>query len=180
MCRTLISAVFAAVCAYLTGSLLQTVMHRWLGHKAVGTFFQRRHVHDHHRIYSPRHLVSSEYSAVERSLTPYYAVPAGAVIALLRLVLPLAPFVSFSTTILISFAAHAYIHKHYHLQRTWLERSSWFRRNRDLHYVHHRNARRNYAVIDFFWDRLFGTFAETPRNVDSGNRAFGDDKYPSS
>ena len=166
MNRTLISAVLAAMAAYLTASFLQTVMHRWLGHKAVGTFFQRRHVHDHHRIYSPRHFVSAEYSAVERSLTPYYAVPAGAVIALLRLVLPPAPFVSFATTIVVSFAAHAYIHKHYHLQRTWLERSGWFRRNRDLHYVHHRNARRNYAVIDFFWDRLFGTFAESPRSAD--------------
>jgi sterol desaturase/sphingolipid hydroxylase (fatty acid hydroxylase superfamily) len=170
MSRALTSAVFAAVAAYLTGSFLQTVMHRWLGHKAVGTFFQRRHVFDHHRIYSPRQLVSSEYSAVERSLTPYYAVPAACVVALLGLVLPLAPLVSFSTTILASFAAHAYIHKHYHLQHTWLERFGWFRRNRDLHYVHHRNARRNYAVIDFFWDRLFGTFTEAPQRPDSAKQ----------
>ena len=170
MSRALTSAVFAAVAAYLTGSFLQTVMHRWLGHKAVGTFFQRRHVFDHHRIYSPRHLVSSEYSAVERSLTPYYAVPAAGVVALLGLVLPLAPLVSFSTTILVSFVAHAYIHKHYHLQHTWLGRFGWFRRNRDLHYVHHRNARRNYAEIDFFWDRLFGTFTEAPQRPDSAKQ----------
>jgi sterol desaturase/sphingolipid hydroxylase (fatty acid hydroxylase superfamily) len=163
----LISAIFGAVAAYFVGSFLQTIMHRWLGHKAAGTFFQRRHVFDHHRIYSPRHLVSSKYSTVERSLTPYYAVPAGGVTALLGLVLPLAPFVSFSTTLLVSFGAHAYIHKHYHLQHTWLERSRWFCRRRDLHYVHHRDARCNYAVIDFFWDRLLGTFAEAPqKNVD--------------
>jgi sterol desaturase/sphingolipid hydroxylase (fatty acid hydroxylase superfamily) len=170
MSGALLYAVLAAVAAYLTGSLLQTVIHRWLGHQAVGTFFQRRHVLDHHRIYSPRHLVSSDYSAVERSLTPYYAVPAGGVIAFLRLVLPIAPFLSFSMTMLVSFAAHAYIHKHYHLQRTWLERFRWFRRHRDLHYVHHRNGRRNYAVIDFFWDRLFGTFTEAPQNPDGAKQ----------
>jgi sterol desaturase/sphingolipid hydroxylase (fatty acid hydroxylase superfamily) len=170
MGRALISMAFGAVAAYLVGSFVQTVMHRWLGHKAVGSFFQRRHVLDHHRIYSPKNLVSREYSAVERSLTPYYAVPAGGVTAFLGLVLPLIPFVSFSMTLLFSFGAHAYIHKHYHLQHTWLERSRWFRRHRALHYVHHRDARRNYAVIDFFWDRLFGTFAEAPQNSDDARR----------
>ena len=166
MGRTLISVAGAAMAAYLIGSLLQTVLHRYLGHRAVGGFFRRRHVLEHHRIYSRRHLAASEYSAVERSLTPYYALPAGAMIALLGKVLPLAPFASFTTTILISYGAHAYIHKHYHLQRTWLERSRWFRRQRELHYVHHRDARRNYAVIDFFWDRLFGTFVEAPQKSD--------------
>lgn len=67
---------------------------------------------------------------------------------------------------LVSFGAHTFLHKHYHLQHSWLERSRWFRRHRDLHYEHHRDARRNYAVIDLFWDRLFGTFAEVRRNKD--------------
>jgi hypothetical protein len=167
MVRTLISVASGVVVAYLTGSFLQTILHRWLGHRAVGGFFRRRNVLEHHLIYSARRLVSSEYSAVERSLTPYYVLPAGALIALLGLVLPLAPFVSFTTTLLISFGAHAYIHKHYHLQYSWLARSRWFRRHRELHYVHHRDARRNYAVIDLFWDRLFGTFAEAPATTDS-------------
>jgi sterol desaturase/sphingolipid hydroxylase (fatty acid hydroxylase superfamily) len=128
---------------------------------AVGSFFQRRHVREHHRIYSPRHLVAARYSAVERSLTPYCALPAGGLIALLSLILPPAPLVAFAATMLLSFGAHAYLHKHYHLERTWLVRSRWFRRQRELHYVHHRNPRRNYAVIDLFWDRLFGTYAES-------------------
>jgi len=160
----LISVAGGVLAAYVTGSFVQAASHRWLGHGAVGSFFHRRHVLEHHRIYSERHLVSSEYSAVERSLTPYYALPAGGMIALLGLVLPLAPFLGFSATILVSFGAHVYLHKHYHLQHSWLARSRWFRRHRDLHYEHHRNARRNYAVIDLFWDRLFGTFAEVRRN----------------
>jgi sterol desaturase/sphingolipid hydroxylase (fatty acid hydroxylase superfamily) len=170
MGHTLISVAGGVVAAYLTGSFLQTVLHRWLGHKAVGGFFRRRHVLEHHRIYSARRLVSSEYSADERSLTPYYVLPAGALIALLGWVLPFAPFVGFTTMLLFSFAAHAYIHKHYHLQHSWLEHSRWFRRHRDLHYVHHRDARRNYAVIDLFWDRLLGTFTDAPRNAERPRR----------
>ena len=170
MGRILISVAVGVVAAYLTGSLLQTVLHRWLGHRAVGGFFRRRHVLEHHRIYSAKRLVSSEYSDEERSLTPYYVLPAGALIALLGLLLPFAPFAGFTSTLLISFAAHAYIHKHYHLQNSWLERSRWFRRHRELHFVHHRDARRNYAVIDLFWDRLFGTFAEAPGNAERAKR----------
>jgi sterol desaturase/sphingolipid hydroxylase (fatty acid hydroxylase superfamily) len=50
------------------------------------------------------------------------------------------------------------------LKYSWLARSRWFCQHRELHYMHHRDARRNYAVIDLFWDRLFGTFAEAPSN----------------
>jgi hypothetical protein len=33
--------------------------------------------------------------------------------------------------------------------------------------TYHRDARRNYAVIGFFWNRLFGTFTDAPRNNDA-------------
>ena len=100
MGQTLISVAGGMISAYLAGSFLQTVLHRWLGHKAAGGFFRRRHVLEHHRIYPARRLVSSEYSAVERSLTPYYVLPAGALIAFLGLLLPFAAFVGFTATLL--------------------------------------------------------------------------------
>ena len=39
-----------------------------------------------------------------------------------------------------------------------LERFAWFRRKQQLHFVHHLHANSNFAVIDFFWDRLLGTY----------------------
>jgi sterol desaturase/sphingolipid hydroxylase (fatty acid hydroxylase superfamily) len=33
-----------------------------------------------------------------------------------------------------------------------------FRRKRELHFVHHRHANCNFAVIHFFWDRILGTY----------------------
>jgi len=65
---------------------------------------------------------------------------------------------AFATTMLISYAAHAYVHEHYHLNRSWLDRWQWFRWRRSLHFVHHRDTTRNYAVIDFFWDRMLRTY----------------------
>jgi hypothetical protein len=47
---------------------------------------------------------------------------------------------------------------------SWLERFAWFRRKQELHFVHHRHANSNFAVIHFFWDRILGTY----RRPDAG------------
>ncbi len=45
-----------------------------------------------------------------------------------------------------------------HAQETKLVRFAWFGRKQQLHFVHHVHADSNFAVIDFFWDRLLGTY----------------------
>ena len=57
-----------------------------------------------------------------------------------------------------SFYAHVYFDKAYHVEGSRLERFAWFRRKQQLHFVHHLHANTNFAVIDFFWDRLLGTY----------------------
>ena len=153
-----ISVPTAIAADYLASSFLQVISHRWMGHKPSAGIFFRRHMFDHHRIYGPAHLVSTRYSDIERSLTPYYALLVSAAIGLLGLALPRAPLLGFSITMAASYVAHAYVHKHYHLEKSWLDRWPWFCRRRDLHYMHHRKTGCNFGVIDFFWDRLFGTF----------------------
>jgi sterol desaturase/sphingolipid hydroxylase (fatty acid hydroxylase superfamily) len=153
-----LSVPIAVVVGYLASSFMQVVSHRWLGHEPATKYFFRRHVFDHHRIYAPKHLVSERYSDVERSLTPYYALLIAAVIGLLHSKLPRASLLGFSATLVASYAAHAYVHEHYHLEKSWLSRWAWFCRRRELHYMHHRNTRCNFGVLDFYWDRLFGTF----------------------
>jgi sterol desaturase/sphingolipid hydroxylase (fatty acid hydroxylase superfamily) len=57
-----------------------------------------------------------------------------------------------------SFYAHVHFDKAYHVEGSKLARLAWFRRKRDLHFVHHLDADSNFAVIDFFWDKLLGTY----------------------
>jgi hypothetical protein len=47
--------------------------------------------------------------------------------------------------------------KEYHVEGSRLHRFAWFRRKQELHFVHHRHANSNFAVIHFFWDRILGT-----------------------
>jgi sterol desaturase/sphingolipid hydroxylase (fatty acid hydroxylase superfamily) len=60
----------------------------------------------------------------------------------------------------LSFYAHVYLDKEYHVEKSWLQRFAWFRRKQALHFVHHRHADSNFAVIDFFWDRMLRTYRE--------------------
>ena len=57
-----------------------------------------------------------------------------------------------------SFYAHVFFDKEYHVAGSPLERFAWFRRMQQLHFVHHLHANSNFAVIDFFWDRILGTY----------------------
>jgi hypothetical protein len=40
----------------------------------------------------------------------------------------------------------------------FIQRFAWFRRKQELHFVHHRHANCNFAVIHFFWDTILGTY----------------------
>ena len=63
-----------------------------------------------------------------------------------------------AATAAASFYAHVYFDKAYHVEGSLLERFAWFRRMQQLHFVHHLHANSNFAVIDFFWDRVLGTY----------------------
>jgi hypothetical protein len=71
--------------------------------------------------------------------------------------------------------------KEYHVEGSRLQRFAWFRRKQELHFVHHRHANSNFAVIHFFWDRILGTYrrpdaAQTQAN---GNlRTGGPGRFP--
>jgi hypothetical protein len=141
-------------------SLCQTVMHFKLGHHPIGRTFFRNHINFHHSYYSKDHLVSRTYMGNEGNNTPYFFIPVFLVGGLTYFLLPLDLFVVQSVACAASFYAHVFFDKEYHVEESRLRRFAWFRRKQELHFVHHRHVGCNYAVIDFFWDRLLGTFRE--------------------
>ena len=80
-------------------------------------------------------------------------------------VLPLNLFVLMALASAASFYAHVYIDKEYHVEGSSLERFAWFRRKRQLHFAHHLHTNSNFAVIDFFWDRLLGTYRRPDQDI---------------
>jgi sterol desaturase/sphingolipid hydroxylase (fatty acid hydroxylase superfamily) len=147
-----------AVATHLVMSFAQTLMHYKLGHHPIGGKFFRNHINFHHAYYAKDHLVSPTYLGDEGNNTPFFFVPVFLVGACTYLLLPLDLFLVQVVACAASFYAHVFFDKEYHVEGSQLQRFAWFRRKQELHFVHHRHANSNFAVIHFFWDRILGTY----------------------
>jgi sterol desaturase/sphingolipid hydroxylase (fatty acid hydroxylase superfamily) len=147
-----------AICSHLVVSGSQTLFHYGLGHHRIGGIFYRNHIRFHHAHYARGHLVCSTHHRNEGNNTPYFLIPASLVSGGMFLVLPFNLFVVVTGASVASFWAHIYLDKKYHAEESCLARFAWFRRKQQLHFVHHLHANSNFAVIDFFWDRVLGTY----------------------
>src|SRR6202045_2902294 len=153
-----------AVATHLVMSFGQTFLHYKVAHNPIGGKLFRNHINFHHTHYAEDHLVSRTYLGDEGNITPYFLIPVFLVGGCVYFLLPLNLFVVTVIASAASFYAHVFFDKEYHVEGSWLQRFAWFRRKRELHFVHHRHANSNFAVIHFFWDRILGTY----RSLDGG------------
>jgi sterol desaturase/sphingolipid hydroxylase (fatty acid hydroxylase superfamily) len=146
---------------YLT-TLVQTVFHRWFGHHRRLDAVYENHANGHHRDYPARRLTTDTWIVAERHVMWYYALPLVPVAALAAWQLPWILFAIHAVVVGLTIWWHLYLHMHYHLNGTPWARFGWFRRKRDLHLRHHLTHHRNFAIVEFFWDRLFGSYDARP------------------
>ena len=150
--------LLTAVTTHLIMSFGQTLMHYKLGHHPMGRHLFRSHINFHHVHYSKDHLVSQTYLGDEGNITPFFFIPVFLAGACTYFVLPFDIFAVQIFACAASFYAHVFFDKEYHVEGSRLQRFAWFRRKQELHFVHHRHATSNFAIIHFFWDRLLGTY----------------------
>ena len=154
---TLSLFALTAAATHLVMSFGQTLIHYKVAHHQMGGKIFRDHINFHHTHYSDAHLVSRTYLGDEGNTTPYFFIPVFLVGGCAYFLLPLNLFVAMVIAGAASFYAHVFFDKEYHVEGSRLQRFAWFRRKQELHFDHHRHADCNFAVIDFFWDRMLGT-----------------------
>lgn len=147
-----------AVATHLVVSFGQTLMHYRIGHRPIGRNFFHKHINFHHTYYSRDHLVSPTYLGGEGNITPYFLIPIGLVGAVTYFILPIELFVVQMVACAASYYAHVFFDQEFHVAGSRFLRFAWFRRKQEQHFVHHRHAGCNFAVIHFFWDRILGTY----------------------
>jgi len=150
--------IATAVITHYVASFIQASLHRLVAHRKIGGPLRKNHLRYHHAIYSRGAMVSEMYIDEEKSLTIYYVIPAAILASVDYLLLPLGIFLVHISSLTLSFYAHVYVHVQYHLKNPWLKRFEWFRRKQQLHILHHKDGSMNFAVLEFFWDRVFGTY----------------------
>ena len=155
---SLLIYAMTAIMAHFLMSFGQTLFHRYLGHGRLGGRFFENHIQFHHVHYAGDHVVSKTYLDDGDNNTLFLVFPVVWIVGLSYLFLRLDLFMVQFVAMSLSFCWHYYLDNEYHVAGSWLTRFSWFRRKQQLHFVHHRHANCNFAVIDFFWDRLLGTY----------------------
>jgi sterol desaturase/sphingolipid hydroxylase (fatty acid hydroxylase superfamily) len=150
--------LMTAVATHLVMSFGQTLIHYKIAHHPMGGKFFRNHINFHHTHYAADHLVSGTYLGNEGNITPYFLIPIFLVGACAYLILPVDLFIVQVVACSASFYAHVFFDKEYHSERSRLQQFAWFRRKQELHFIHHRHANSNFAIIHFFWDRILGTY----------------------
>jgi len=150
-----------AVGTHFMMSLGQTLIHYKVAHHPIGGKIYRNHLNFHHARYSDDHLVSATSLGDEGNTTPYFLIPVFVVGGCAYWLLPLNLFVVMVVACAASFYAHVFFDNEYHSDKSRLQRFAWFRRKQELHFVHHRHADSNFAVIHFFWDRILGTYRKS-------------------
>jgi hypothetical protein len=149
-----------AVATHLMMSFGQTVIHYTVAHHSRGGKIYRNHINFHHIHYCDDHLVSGTYLGDEGNTTPYFLIPVLLVGVCAYFILPLSVFAVMAIACAASFYAHVFFDKEYHSAKSRLQQFAWFRRKQELHFIHHRHAGSNFAVIHFFWDRVLGTYRQ--------------------
>lgn len=145
------------IATYYVMSFVQTILHRDFGHrKRIRAVFSA-HALGHHGIYNRDHLRADTFIDHESHALNYYGIPIAVIAAACWIVA--GPWVMMANLlgVVFTFRWHMLLHKHYHLNDTPFERFAWFRKKRRLHFIHHEDARYNFAVVEFWMDRLLGT-----------------------
>ena len=151
----------ALVVTYYVMAIMQTLLHRAFGHRNIVRRIFAGHSLGHHRDYRKDALLSDRYIDSEVSVVSYYGIPVVIFGMAVLIGGNLVVFGGYCAGAALAFWLHYYLHEQYHLSGSRLERFAWFRRKRELHFVHHRYVRRNYAIVEFWIDRLAGTLQES-------------------
>lgn len=142
---------------YYAAAIVQTVSHRVFGHTRRFLPIYSSHTHGHHAQYRRNELLQDRWIASERHVLWYFVIPFSFITLAVYLAAPWTVFVTHLLALAFSIGLHILLHRHYHLRGSPLERLGWFRRKRELHFIHHRRVRTNYAIVENWIDRILGT-----------------------
>lgn len=155
-----LSFTTSLILTYYAMAIVQTVLHRLFGHRNRIARIFRNHALGHHARYRKDALQADRYIDSETYVMFYYLIPAAGIGIAVFAVGGLVVSAGYAAGVIFAFWLHLYLHEHYHLTHSWLNRYAWFRRKRALHFVHHLDVRANYAIVEFWVDGLLGSRRE--------------------
>lgn len=162
----MITAIVVAFVTYWLTSLLGYAVH-WAIHKRWSGPFNKSHMAHHVRLYPPGDLESPEYRSAGSEASTFTFIiaflPVMSIPVLLWYlnVISIVHAIAAIIIMIIVGVVSDVIHASFHVTDHWLSRMiPCHARMKELHFVHHRNMRKNFGIYSFLWDRLFKTLKQ--------------------
>lgn len=154
------TAVLFVIGTFVIGNFFGWVIHRALHSPRFGKAY-RAHLHHHRKIYPPDRFLSDEYLDPPREAEQavYYLVPM-AIVCLLVALWSWQYAILAGIEVVAVLWVNEWMHNSLHIRNHWLCRFGWYHRLREIHHEHHVDVLSNLGIINFFPDRVLGTFTD--------------------
>lgn len=158
-----------AIFTVLASQVMSYIYHRFISHSNIFLFSHATHKIHHDASLEDEHHANEDFLL----LLFYYVLLILTPISFLywRNIKNIRKYkyliATFVVTSLLFIIYEWYIHRAYHVKDHWLNKFQWFRTDKNLHYIHHRNVRTNFGITSHFSDITGGTYVpvfkdETP------------------
>jgi sterol desaturase/sphingolipid hydroxylase (fatty acid hydroxylase superfamily) len=137
-------------------------------HLKLMSYFSKSHKVHHDDLYPIDDFKSDKYRSAGKDSTVIFFVFASLPVLAIPLLLSffgiLTLFQSlFSVAIMLIIGwLHDYIHEVFHLNYHWLQKaplvSKYLLNLEKFHFIHHKNEKKNYGILTYFWDKIFETY----------------------
>lgn len=156
--------ILLVIClTFLLTSFIAYIIH-WLFHQKWMGRFHKSHMNHHTIQYPANNFYSDKYRSPGKDDTAvlfvlFFSPIIASIILLtaLNVISILFCFIMIVEMILIGLLNDK-LHDHFHLNKTFLNKFSYFQKLRKLHYNHHLDMSKNFSIYWFFFDKLFGSF----------------------
>ena len=155
---------FLLVCiAFVCSSFFGYLVHKILHIRTFGALY-KAHMEHHLIHYPPKDLTSEKYRKAKffNSGTFLFTPPLLTILLIANMVLIYLDFspikvLAFSIAMIFYAVCSDLIHDSFHLKNCFLQRNSFYMKMRERHFTHHRNMKKNLAIISSEFDYLFKT-----------------------
>lgn len=159
----MVVAVLVTIVSLVLSNFLGYWIHRALHQKWAGPF-HRAHMQHHLELYptgkltSPTYRKAHWYNRGPFLFTPPFIVLVSIAAGIAHLLdAPMWTVVEIAAIFVAFGFVNDWVHDTFHLQKHPLQRIRYYRRIRIAHFIHHADMSKNFGIVSYEWDRVFGT-----------------------
>jgi len=142
--------ILAVVLGYASWTLTEYIFHRWIYHQVKGIFVDGHTIHHNDSqvlIAMPWAMTTVTVFALWHFISQVYSVP------------------YFSGALSGWLGGYVYYSLVHHSHHHWNIKTTWFRKLKAYHRIHHQFPEYNFGVTMRSWDMIFGTNYRKPKNL---------------